>query len=174
MATNNSTDNVNLASFTTTGSGDLAGSNGAFFTSEPSITGFTDGSTASAGNVGYVLTASVLDSAGISMTSGTARNIITLTVTEGVWDFWANVAFDFAVSGQSAYAWLNTTSATKPDNSNCAIIDYGAAGMITSVGLTIPFFNVTTTTTRTLYLSAVSTFTSTLKCSGFVTGRIRA
>lgn len=81
----------------------------------PTISGFTDGSNASAGNLGEYLTSSV--ASGVSLTSATSTNITSLSVTAGDWDIEGSATtVPSAVLGTRGVG-LSLTSATMPDAS---------------------------------------------------------
>ncbi len=73
------------------------------------ITGSTSGGTPDAGNVGEFLTANIA-SPGVNLTTATAKDVITLSLTAGNWRVWGTVFFTGgAVTGTIANASISQT-----------------------------------------------------------------
>ncbi len=159
MATNNAV-NVPLSGSTGTGAfvGNISptfvttninvgtGTSLAFNPLTSGIIGTPTNNNASAGFVGEVMTVNVT-TPGVSVTSNTQTNIMTLTLTPGDWDVKSNfLAVCTAAVLSTAHAGISTTSATLPNQSLQAAYDGTAA--TSTLGLAVPYqrFNVTTNT----------------------------
>lgn len=141
------------------------------------IVGTTLGDNANAGSVGEFISSTVLQGSSVNLTSNTAANITSISLTAGDWDVSGSVWFNPAsttTSGQQA-GWISTTSATLPtapgnggefNNSNTIPTNNGSFGFC--VGPT----RVNVSTTTTVYLSAQANFSaSTMGAFGFIRAR---
>jgi hypothetical protein len=130
---------------------------------------------ASAGNIGEYVSSSV-NAPGVSVTSGTAKDITSISLTAGDWDVWGSVGFN---SGGTTVAsllagWINTSSATNPNAPNG-----GAYFLQDPVSFSNPTFcypigmmRISLATTTTVYLSTYAAFSvSTLTAYGFIGAR---
>jgi hypothetical protein len=146
----------------------------------PKIIGVGDGTAASAGQVGEHPATLVAVGSPVSLTTATAANVITLSLTPGDWMVGGNVNFTAAgattAAGASFLGGATTTSATIPvDGSEC--IEY--IGAITTgtylAGIPIPMKRVSLTTTSNVYMVAKATFSAgTIGAYGrFVAWRVR-
>lgn len=142
------------------------------------LVGSATNDAASAGNVGELISATVLAGAAVPLTSTVAADIATISLTAGDWDVFGEVVFVPAASTVPTVmsAWTSTTTAAFPTLPN--------AGGITS--LSLPFTTgavsalsagmqrISVAAPTTVYLSARATFTtSTLAAYGFIGARRR-
>jgi hypothetical protein len=130
------------------------------------IVGVTDGSNANAGVVGEYVSAQV-SAPTTGATSGSALNATSISLTAGDWDVNGTIAFNFAAAtGSNFQGSINTTSATFPGGQSVSQLNgsstYLSTTLTTNTGVTLPVppqrINITTTTT--VYLIGVLTFTS--------------
>lgn len=124
------------------------------------LSGTTAGIPAPAGAVGQILTNFVPSGSAISLTSGIAANVTSLSIPAGNWLIWGNVAImGSATNLSSANMWSSTTSASVPDSSLFSGLLTGAS-MFSGCALSIPqeIYNFSSTTI--VYLSCISTFAS--------------
>lgn len=141
------------------------------------LRGVTDGSSAAAGIVGQVITSSVATASAISLATGTAANVTSISLTPGDWDVWGRVAFTPTASTTVQYqkAGINSTSATVPtDESGCAgNVEHGTVVSATvNTTINIAPVRVNITANQTWYLVAVAGFgASTMKAFGSITAR---
>lgn len=79
--------------------------------------GVTSGGTPSAGNVGQVISSDVPSGSAVNLTSATATNITSVSLTAGAWLCFGNVQTTSVAQlyGQF-YGWISTTSITLPTN----------------------------------------------------------
>lgn len=94
---------------------------------------------AAAGEVGEIQAANVLIGAAISLTTGTAANVTTITLAAGDWDISAQATFDGtgASTVQGLRASIATTSATENTVSpNFWSSSYGGAAIFTTFDVT--------------------------------------
>lgn len=137
--------------------------------------GITDGSSAAAGYIGEVVTAS-LAIGGQSLTTNTAKTLTSISLTKGDWMISGNVGFTAAASTVptkliGSISTTNDVHATSPNGGAFAQIEATLGTASTNV-LTLAPMRVNITTTTTYYLVATATFTvSTLTGHGSVTAR---
>lgn len=80
------------------------------------ITGVTDGSSATAGNVGEVISSGIAVGSAVSLTTATPANVTSITLTAGDWDVHGLVVFNTAptTTVASVDSAISLTSATLP------------------------------------------------------------
>lgn len=132
--------------------------------------GVTDGSSAPAGEIGEVLSASS-NSNPVTLTSGSASNLVQLTLTPGDWDVRGVGRFDPSTGSINAVsASWNTTSGTFagfPDNSQVQGISAGGTQQILA-----PVKRINVTTNTVIYLVGLAVFNSgTCAGKGFIEAR---
>jgi hypothetical protein len=138
--------------------------------------GVTNGSNAAAGQVGEYISSTVLVGSAVALTSSTAADVTSISLTAGDWDVWGNVGFN--PGGTTTYTaldgWINTVSATGPTQPGNGAA-FGIQAPLTAgqaqlfpVGMT----RISIASTTTVYLGAFATFgTSTLSAFGFIGAR---
>lgn len=147
---------ANLASALT----DETGSGANVFATSPTITtpnivGSSTNDSASAGSVGEHQISTVVSGSAVTLTTATAANVTSLSLTAGDWDVWGNVALD-TTGGPSAtqeIVWVSTTSATVPSPLTGAV---GAYSQLSYAGRD-PSFDTMQTGARRLSLSSTTT-----------------
>ena len=134
---------------------------------------------AAAGEIGEFITATQVMASGISLTSTTAANIISISLTAGDWDVFGVAQYQPAGTTVVNYnrVAITTTSATFPSG------DSGAIGAIAFGGgktggnndwITTPSVRISVNSTTTVYLVAFSSFTtSTNTVGGTISARRR-
>lgn len=139
----------------------VTGSGGAVLATSPTITtpnlqGVKNGATAVSGQVGQVITNT---GTGVSVSSGTAANCTSITLTAGDWDVWGNVSF-VPGSGTSQTAILASTSSVSATLANPPYVAVLQAAFPTNAGqsLSVSPLIVNTTSTITEYLVAQASF----------------
>lgn len=138
---------------------------------KPNIVGTATNDNASAGSVGEYVTA---NNTATSLTTATAANCTSVSLTAGDWDVQAVVFYTpgSGTSITSLYSGVSTTSATMG-----ALGSYskqGAAGQVpnNSSVITSPVVRVSIASTTTVYAIGRGDFTvSTLTCDGFIRAR---
>jgi hypothetical protein len=75
-----------------TGTGSMVASSSPTVTT-PILVGFTDGSSAGAGNVGELISSTVATGSAVSLTNNTVANIASISLTAGDWDVWISAEF---------------------------------------------------------------------------------
>jgi hypothetical protein len=150
-------------------------------TSGVAIKGVTDASNASSGNVGQNLSSVILGGTPLSLTSTSAKNLTSVSLTAGDWLVWGNITFlpSNTTSVNTIYAWLApTNSLSIPDDSVLSGTSYGTTPIVSSggdMGVTCIPFRISLSTTTIMYINAVSLFSiSTMTmCGGIYATRIR-
>jgi len=139
--------------------------------------GTTTNDNAAAGNIGEFISSSIPLGSAVNLTSASAQDITSVTLTAGDWDCWGNLAFHPAASTVTLLlqGWISTTSATAPTHPNGGAEFRNAAGsggfLSTSDAYVYPvgFMRLSLASTTTVYLSVTSSFTtSTLVGYGFL------
>ena len=129
-------------------------------TSRASTTGITDGSLATAGQVGEFVTAT--QSTNVAMTTAVAINVTSISLTAGDWDV-DGTAFilSSAAVGSNFNAGISTTSATLPTPGAPARFQWSST-TLTGSSLCMPTgrLRVNVSTTTTVYLVAMAAFAS--------------
>lgn len=122
-----------------------------------SIQGTTAAGNAAAGYVGEYVTSNVPFASAISLTTNTAANVTSISLTAGDWDVFGNVFLNPSGSCTALVGWTSTTSASSPDPSILNELTGSALGAYTAVA---PYLRVNVSSTTTVYLSAKALFTT--------------
>ncbi|CAB4127075.1 hypothetical protein UFOVP260_30 [uncultured Caudovirales phage] len=173
MATNNA---VNTSLSGQTGTGTFVGA------TSPTIgtliiNGFTNGSSAGTGVVGEILSSSFASS--VSISSNSATNIQSLSLTAGDWDVWAVYVSAPAGSTIQSYALacLNLSSGSVPGPSSVATASLGSCGLLPAgniASVQTGIYPLSVNTTTSIYLNAYTIYSvSTLTGGGIIIARRR-
>jgi hypothetical protein len=136
---------------------------------QPIIQGITSGSSAISGQIGQVISNTVLLGSAVSLTSAVFANVTHINLTAGAWLIFGNVFINATSGGLfNGYMWLSTISATQPDAALVSGTDQGSAVYVQIANAT-PCIIVNASTSTTAYLSCVSVFNSTANASGNIT-----
>jgi len=131
------------------------------------LKGTTTNDSASAGEVGEVVSSLVASGSAVSLTTATAANITSISLTAGDWDVEGNINFTETTSTVTARsAGITTTSATVPTDGS--EVYCGVQSTVTSEinSITIPRKRISIAGTTTTYLVGKATF-SAGTCAGF-------
>jgi hypothetical protein len=185
MATNNA---VNTSLSGQTGTGTFVGSTSptlvtptlgaasatsVTFSSTTGIVGTTTNNNAAAGSVGEYISSVVAAISPVTLTSTVVANVTSISLTAGDWDVFGNVVISSGATGiLYSYGWVSTTSATQPDGSLAAGM-YIVPAVTAQMATPVPFARLSLSTTTTVYLSAVSSFTGTASACGGIYARRR-
>lgn len=135
--------------------------------------GSVDASAVKAGYIGEILSSTVASASAVSLTTNTAANVTSLTLTPGDWDITAVADFQFAASTSytALQAGLSTTSQTLGSQDTFKTIAT-AANVPTAAfdpNLVVPIMRLSVAANTTVYLVAKAVFTvSTLKAYGSI------
>lgn len=134
------------------------------------IVGTTTNDDVAAGKVGEFIS-SVVPSAGNSVTTATAFNLTSISLTAGDWDVYGNITYILAGTCTQFNAWISTTSATIPDVS----LESTLVGTFTTfAAANAPFKRISIGSTTTVYLSGYAAFSVTATaCGGIYARRAR-
>ena len=148
------------------------------FAGPTAVGGSTTNDSASAGFVGETISSALGSGSAVALSTGTAANITTISLTAGDWDVTGQVAFLFVatttVTGLAG--GVNTVSATLPGfNTGTSQTIYSSfapgAQVITQ---TVPRQRISLASTSTVFLIAQAVFAvSTLSAYGSITARRR-
>jgi len=152
------------------------------------LPGIATNTAASAGNVGEVINSCILVGSEVSLTSGTAANVTSISVTAGDWDIWGMINYDIAgttsITALSASISDVTAALPTPPNVTTNFPDGGGMdfvrfsafvpGSSTANGYPTGAVRALLSGTTTIFLVAFSNFTvSTNKAFGCITARRR-
>lgn len=138
-------------------------------TSGVNVHGFTDGTDASTGNVGEFPTPTNLT--GVSLTTGTAANASSISLTAGTWDVQCTALFAPAstTTATSFGVGISTTSATFGANGTYSSYVTSMAANTGNPSLNSPISHIKVTSTTTVYCVSNANFaTSTMTVSGYL------
>lgn len=144
----------------------IAGQVGYYATTSSSISGGTlqnilgvaSNASSATGYVGELVSSVIASGSAININSNTSTNLTSISLTAGDWDIYGNIYFIPTVSFSSIVAWSSTTSATAPDPSLFNALSLTGVSFGQS-GISIPFKRYSLSTTTTIYLSGIATFT---------------
>ena len=140
------------------------------------IKGTATNDNASAGNIGEYISSTVLSGSAVSLSSGVATNVTSISLTAGDWDVWGNIAYNQGGTTIDTvlYGWTNTVSATSPTSPNGGAFfgvyppATGGTNGIYPVGMQ----RVSLSGTTTVYLTTDAIFSgSTSAAFGFIGAR---
>lgn len=116
--------------------------------------------TPSAGFIGEQSRAVVLSGAPVSVPTGTATNITSISLTAGIWDVSGVITFlPSAITGTAFVGSVSATSAVSGTTGDNRIDGVTAPTALGGVTLTIPSYRVTTTTTISYFLVTFASYT---------------
>ncbi len=130
------------------------------FNSTTGIVGTTTNDSAATGSVGEYVSSNIPVASAVSISTNTATNLTSISLTAGDWIVGGNVRI--AGSAQAltrTFAWISTTSATLPNVSNTNEFDGNLATFLTGGGLA-PEVRISISGTTTVYVSGQTTFGS--------------
>lgn len=138
------------------------------------IQGTSTNDSAAAGYVGQVVSSVIAAASATSLTTDTAKDITSISLTAGDWDIHGNATLTASIGLSAAIMWCSLTSATLADSSAYSIF-LNAAGTTTYFGAPTPFLRVSIAATTTVYLSAYAAFGSgtVTACGGIYARRVR-
>lgn len=144
------------------------------FTSNDGIIGVNGALPAPAGTVGQILQVQRAGGVALSMTTNVPINVISLALTPGEWMVSGNVRVSFSTLGLTATGWTSINSALVPDVSLYATVGTASAAL-TNIGIAVPNNPLRIATAQTVYLSALSSFStgSATVCGILTAQRIR-
>lgn len=141
------------------------------------LPGVTTNTTAATGNVGEYLSTVVTFGGRITLTTATAANLASRSLTAGDWDVWANVTFipDGTTTVSQLEAGITTSTATMPTTATDGYMGLAlpfttGSGQIMPVGAT----RILLAATTTYYLVVRASFAvAAMKCYGAIMARRR-
>lgn len=123
--------------------------------------GTTTNDAATAGNLGENLRTLVAVGAPVALTSTTAANVATVSLTAGDWSVTGQVTFAGASSTVTVRsAGVNTTTATIPTDGTEAYNSHGTTTRSESTTVALPAKRISVASTTNVYLVASATFSA--------------
>lgn len=121
--------------------------------------GTTTNDNAATGIIGEYVESEIAFGSAISLTTTTAANVTSISLTAGDWNVWGHIDINASVSMSAGFGWISTTSATLPNAPNNGA--YAATETATAV-FTKPtgMRRLSISGTTTVYLSAEAIFAS--------------
>jgi hypothetical protein len=137
------------------------------------LPGETTTGSATAGNVGEFISATVLQGSAVSLTTGTPANITSISLTAGDWDVWGSIAIVPSSTVTIYEGWISTTSAAVPTfpNNGAITLMQVAFSSATQQILPVGRERISISGTTTVFLSASMTFAGTVSGYGFIGAR---
>lgn len=140
------------------------------------IVGTTTNDSAAAGSVGQIIESSVSFSPGVSLTTASANNITSISLTAGDWDVWGMVGFIPAgtTTVTALIGSISTTSSAHPTPPNGGGYARLQTTFTTGVAQELPNFmkRISIASTTTIYLVARADFAvSTMVGYGYIGAR---
>lgn len=114
--------------------------------------------TPAAGFIGEQIRSAVASGSAITFTNPTAANITSISLTAGIWDVTGVVMFNGAVTGVATGASIGTVSATIGTQGDNYVTTPFQSTTI-DLGITVPPYRISLTSTTTVYLVGISLFT---------------
>ena len=138
------------------------------FSSTSGIIGTTTNDNAAAGSVGEFVTSAV---SAVAITTATATNVTSISLTAGDWDLWGNVFTNPAAGTTQSLLAAGISTSTAAFPTQYTLLPYTAIASV-NVGTTAPNIRLSLSGTTTVYLVAsVSYAVSTLTISGTLSAR---
>lgn len=142
------------------------------------LVGTTTNDNAAAGAVGEIIESTILVASAVALTTATAFDITSISLTAGDWDVWGSVDF---VSGATTscngiQGWISTASATMPTRpNNGAFVNLSPVfGTGTHPAVSVGTSRLSLAVTTTVYLSTQASFSiSTFGAYGYIGARRR-
>lgn len=110
------------------------------------------------GFLGEQIRSTVATGSAVALTSPTAANVTSISLTAGIWDVSGVVMFKGAVTGTATGASINTVSATVGTQGDNYITSPTVPTAL-DYGITIPSYRISLTSTTTVYLVAIEIYT---------------
>lgn len=131
----------------------------------PKIIGVVSGNAAAAGHVGEVISSAVAVGSAVSLTTATAANVTSISLTPGDWDVSADINFTATgattAAGASVVGGISTTSATLPtDGTEVNDLVGGLTTTTFKTGNSLSRKVVNVSVNTTVYLVGIATFSA--------------
>lgn len=138
----------------------VAGGSGTF-SQTGGIIGTTTNNNANAGSVGEYVESLIASGSAVSLTTATAANVTSISLTAGDWDVHGLVNYNASTATVTgASAGISTTSATLPTDGSQAYSGVQLTALSTSDSITLTRKRILISGTTTVYLVASSTFSA--------------
>ncbi len=125
---------------------------------------------AAAGKIGELIESTVLSGAAVSLTTGTAADVTSISLTAGDWDVWGSIAtiVNAATLQTRLDGWISATATTFPTPPNGGAIAGIRAAFETGIAQFLPvgMTRISVASTTTIYLGVRVNFTVNT-CAGY-------
>jgi len=127
--------------------------------SSSAIAGTATNNNAAAGYVGEYVSSSIPSGSAVPLTSGTAANVTSVSLTAGDWECAGNAISNPSGATQTLMsAYLNTTSATAPTLPGGGGVVNWNSSSVSNIAIGLPPTRFLLSSTTTVYLAASVTF----------------
>ncbi|MCK1367626.1 hypothetical protein [Bradyrhizobium sp. 62] len=126
---------------------------------------------ATAGNIGELITSTVARATNTSLTSATPKDITTISLTAGDWEVSGSAGFAHGTSATILQAGVSTTTATLPTFDSGARVQLIASFAAGDDLLSVPASRLSLNATTTVFLVMQATFTGTTTIYGTLRAR---
>lgn len=114
---------------------------------------------AATGDIGEFVSSEVASGSAVSLTTATAADVTSISLTAGDWDVRGHITINASVTFTVANGWTSTTSATSPSSpNNGSYVGNQATGALLSSPTGVQRLSINSTTT--VFLSALAFFSS--------------
>ena len=135
------------------------------------VQGVTNGGTAPVGFVGQFISSVVASGSAVSFTSGTTKDLTSISLPAGDWDVWGNIGATSTMALGQMTAWISSTSATVPDGS--LVSSLNGCSVATNLAMAVPQLRFNVSTTTSVYISANISSSGTITGFGAIYARLR-
>lgn len=124
-----------------------------------------------AGFIGEQIRATVTQASAITLTTATAANVTTISLTTGVWDVSGVICYGNGATGTSFASAISTSSTGLGTAGDNGVGGTASPSALQDMTYTIPSFRITLAGTTTIYLVAYAVVTAgTMKAYGRISG----
>jgi len=139
------------------------------------IVGTTTNNNASTGKVGEFISSQIAVGSAISLSTATATNLTSISLTAGDWNVWGNATFSNSGTASNFQVGISSTSATFPDPSFVAGMSFSTFAMTGAFQACAPQQRISLSGTTTIYIVVQANFNTgaVTACGGVYARRIR-
>lgn len=115
--------------------------------------------TPAAGFMGEQIRSAIAQASAVTLTNSIAANVTSISLTAGIWDVTGVVMFNGTITGTASGATIGTTSATTGTLGDNYILT-PTVSTVNDLGVVVPPYRISLTSTTTVYLVAICAFTA--------------
>lgn len=148
----------------------------AFMPTTGGIAGITDGSVAAAGNVGQIISSTILSTSGVTLSTSATTVITSIAITPGEWFVTGHVSMVISSGSVAGFtAWINTqtTGTTAPHLRSAVFLSPANLNATCAMETPVLFLNLTAASTTYNLLCGGNTAAGSKGCGTIYALRIR-